>query len=293
MELYKAVAEGKGGIVAKVVADSVFADATDKSIRLTTLELKYPRFIHSEFMTHRLFSRNASSSRAIPVIRMVEQVEATPAHPIHWGKNQKGMQASEELQPNLPLWEDAAATAAGYAMEFDKLGYHKQIVNRITEPYQFIRVVCTATEWINFFNLRMHEDAQPEIYELATRVKQAMSASTPESLEIGEWHTPYVKDQNIPTDMALRASVARCARVSYLNHDQTAPDLEKDVLLHDRLSEDGHLSPFEHVATPAIDTDLSRVSSLEPGATHVDRQGTPWSGNFRGWIQYRHLKPYM
>lgn len=292
--MYSSEVEGKGGIYGKVVADSIA-----NGIRITTMELCYPRFIHAEFMTHRMFSRNASSSRAIPVARMLEQVINNPAMPIHWGKNQPGMQAREELEERTKndakfLWSDASSDAAWTADALLELGAHKQIVNRITEPYQFIKVVVTATEWDNFFALRLHPDAQPEIQELARVMKEAMNMSTPKALSVGEWHIPYVGDGSSSCRLtadhsSIKASVARCARVSYLNHDNSNPDIEKDVALHDMLKEAWHMSPFEHVATPMEGTAGYLVHEEPKGVTHMTRGGALWSGNFRGWIQYRQL----
>lgn len=300
--MYKSETQGKGGIYAKVVADSI-SEVSD--VRLTTLELHYPRFIHSEFMTHRMFSRNASSSRAIPVAKMIEQVKNYPAMPIHWGKNQPGMQAKEECKAaidigswdtgpdwhqNYQVWAMAAEECIYYARLFTDAGYHKQIVNRLLEPFQFITVVVTATEWDNFFKLRMHPDAQPEIQELARCMKKAMTVSEPYRLEPGQYHTPYVGNgyslpegdfSIIPSlEDNIKCSVARCARVSYLNHDKSEPAAEKDKVLHDDLLSAGHMSPFEHVATPM------RVCE---GVTHTDNDDYYWSGNFREWAQYRQL----
>lgn len=156
-------------ISAKIVADSI----SPAGGRLVTMELCYPRFIHSEFLTHRMFSRNASSSRAIPVEKMLQQVQENPAMPVHWGKNQPGMQAREEIFPNTgkDLWKIYAKQTAKNAEELNLIGYHKQVVNRLLEPFQYIKVIVTATEWDNFFKLRLHEDAQPEMYELARCMK--------------------------------------------------------------------------------------------------------------------------
>lgn len=246
-------------ITAKIVADSTTCDG----IRLTTMQLRYPRFIHAEFMTHRVFSRNASSSRAIPVERMIQDVLDDPAMPVHWGKNQPGMQAREEhdapidnpfaldftvLEPKPPLsskeaWLWARDDAIDWARRFAKAGYHKQIVNRLLEPWLHINVVVTATEWDNFFELRLHEDAQPEIHELARQMKLAMDQSYPAVLMPGAWHLPYVtrkdwtqtyeitglggsrKDIDARYDLLRKISVARCARVSYLTHDGGKPSI--------------------------------------------------------------------
>lgn len=292
--------KGKGNITATVVADSIAGSA-----RLTTLVLSYPRFIHSEFMTHRMFSRNASSSRAIPVTKMNASTMENMAMPIHWGANQSGMQAREEhtaiVKPewcgsmNVDMaWQNAGAAAVDWSQAISDAGYHKQICNRITEPYQFIKVVVTATEWDNFFALRLHPDAQPEIQELASVMQQAMEESrvTVCLRESDYWHLPFVdisQEHFASRHDAIKASVARCARVSYMNHDGTQPDIAKDIALHDRLLEYKHLSPFEHVARPLPCYMGSRPEHWPDGVTHMDSKYVYWSANFRGWAQYRQL----
>lgn len=278
------------GFKVKVICDSISPDGK----RITTLQLRYPRFIHAEFMTHRVFSRNASSSRAIPVAKMIEQVRDEPAMPIHWGKNQPGMQANEELTGVALMrakarWKIAAEVAADNAEIMMEVGAHKQVVNRILEPFQFISVVVTATEWDNFFELRAHKDAQPEIQYLARMMKKAMEESTPVELAYGEWHVPYVEwsrevsgsqrfllnGEEITLADALKCSAACCARTSYNNHDGTSATLEKNVQLHDMLvvAEPKHASPVEHQATPI--KNLATESHLQ--------------GNLSGWIQYRKI----
>lgn len=263
-------------ITAKVIADSV--NTYDQ--RITTLELQYPRFIHSEFMTHRVFSRNAASSRAIPVAKMIRQVQEDPAMPIHWGANQPGMQAASEIQGDARIlaagaWINAAGSAALAAQELMALGVHKQVANRLLEPFQLMRTIVTATEWGNFFHLRDHEDAQPEIRALAVAMRDAMEASTPKRLREGEWHLPYVLESEVRLvreEVLRMLSTARCARVSYLTHDGQTPDVDKDIALYERLvgSHPIHASPAEHQATPA-------------------KYATDRSGNFKGWIQHRKL----
>lgn len=281
-------------ISAKVVADSI----SSENVRLVTMQLTYPRFIHSEFMTHRVFSRNAASSRAIPIAKMIEQVEKNPAVPVSWGKNQSGMQAREELEHFAPFkerfsdghrsdwdwvysprdraiqeWHAAKLSAVKHAKEMVALGVHKQLVNRLLEPWQEMQTIVTATEWTNFFKLRRHPDAQPEIKALADEMEKAMSESQPKLLHAGEWHLPYAivnLNDVLSADTLAQMkkwSTARCARVSYLNHDKQEPEAAKDEDLHDKLLQSGHFSPFEHPATPG--------------------DGSRMYANFRGWQSYR------
>ena len=272
-------------IEAKVIAD---ANNPVTNSRILTLQLKYPRFIHSEFMTHRMFSRNASSSRAIPFTTQIKSINADPAMPVYWGSNQPGMQAGEEIEDiddALGVWDQACWDACKRAEDLHELGIHKQIVNRITEPWQHISVVVTSTEWDNFFSLRLHPDAQPEIQELARCMKEAIDDSRPYQATADYVHIPYWGDGKGNTEDTLirdkiAQSVARCARVSYKNHDNTDTTPEKDKELHDKLMESRHMSPFEHVAMPITDP-------RQPGITHQDIAGNLWSNNFRGWIQYR------
>lgn len=294
--------KGKGGIEAVMIQDSIA-----NGVRLVTMALTYPRFIHAEMMTHRMFSRNASSSRAIPVNTMNKKIAEYPAAPIEWGQNQAGMQAHTVLAPHDKavaevVWHYSTMDAIKHSKEFLSLGVHKQIANRITEPFQFIKVVVTATEWDNFFALRLHTDAQPEIQELARVMKECVDRSEPTEKKLDDpipYHLPFIRmndfefwaTDELTTNDLIRASVARCARVSYMNHDGTNPDIQKDLELYNKLFEAGHMSPFEHVALPMVRTDVGYFDwwDNEHGVTHTDRTGKLWSGNFKGWIQYRQL----
>jgi hypothetical protein len=265
----------------KVIQDSI----AEHGARLTTLQLIYPRFIHSEVMTHRRFSRNASSSRAIPVAKMIDQVRSTPAMPLHWGKNQPGMQAREELRGvdrkvAVRLWLNAAKAAAAYADAMNYLGLHKQVTNRILEPYQWMRTIITSTEWNNFYTLRCHPDAQPEFQALAVAIRDNIKRSRPvlrprDRMHEAGWHLPYVADDertlyaHDPFFLA-KLSTARCARVSYLKHDGAKPNVAEDMTLFDKLivSRPIHASPCEHQAFP-LPTAHAR------------------SRNFDGWMQHR------
>lgn len=295
-------------IKATIIADSVSKHTNQ---RITTFELEYPRFIHSELLTHREFSRNSASSRAIPIERMIELVEKNTAMPTHWGKNQSGMQAEKELSDSSitickALWRKAVRNAVDIAYEMKELGLHKQVVNRVLEPFQVIKTLVTATNYDNFFNLRRHKDAQPEIKALADEMYEAYILSEPEVLEYGEWHTPYVEhtrnaltnelqyhiwdnDGNVnylSKDEAIKVSCSCAAQVSYRRNDTS---LEKAINIYDKLANSTpvHASAFEHCATPIP----LNAPKRPDGITHVRVNTALCSGNFVNWIQYRQLIP--
>lgn len=300
---------GKGGIKATIIQDSISTQGN----RIITYELEYPRFIHAELMTHRQFSRNAASSRAIPVDRMHKHIEDNPALPVYWGKNQAGMQAKEELEGNellvaTNLWHRAKERALAYAKELLDIGMHKQIANRVTEPFQMMKTIVTSTEWSNWDWLRFHADAQPEIHELAKVMIDMRQLSYPMKLVPGEWHLPYIsRNYNLLNNMeywdqsgekltledAKKVSASCCAQVSYRKLDDS---LEKAKDIFNRLihSEPMHASPIEHQATPMFNDRAifsKNTAGWEPGVTHMNRAGFLGSGNLYGWIQYRQLIP--
>lgn len=243
--------------------------------RLTTFVLTYPRFIHPEFMTHRMFSRNTSSSRAIPYTKLRQQVLEHPAMPLVWGENQRGMVAGtnfseEKVQQAEQVWLAARDAAVASADLLGELNLHKQHVNRLLEPFLWVTVICSATTYDNFFHLRCAPDAQPEIRMLADLMYDAYTTSKPSPLESGNWHVPFIQDwerEELDLVTLRQVSVARCARVSYLNFEG-ARDVSADVKLYERLAASGHWSPFEHVAQ-AMDEPVP-------------------SGNFLGFRQLRH-----
>lgn len=257
-------------IKTKIILDSI----SEKGARLTTFELTFPRFVLAEFNTHRMLSRNAASSRAIPIEKMIKKVQENPAEIVWWGKNQSGMQAKEELTDIDAIeaeetWDMAKESAIKSVRYLEALNLHKQISNRLLEPFMNVTVICTATDWDNFFALRCHEDAQPEIRKLAFSMLRDYYNSTPTMLGRGEWHTPYLTDDEVDLDIETRikVSVAKCARVSYTSPSINR-DYSKELELFDRLYKSGHVSPMEHIATPAEFPDYR-------------------SGNFKGWVQYR------
>jgi thymidylate synthase ThyX len=255
---------------AEVLLDSV----NPVGQRLTTFVLRFPRFVLPEFNTHRMFSRNASSSRAIPTAKLMQQLREDPVVPVEWGRNQSGMQARELLDADAALaaeaeWLRARDAALAHAEHLRAIGVHKQIVNRVLEPWMWASVIVSSTTYDNFFTLRCHPDAQPEIKRLADLMRMAFAASAPVLRADGEWHLPYVGDEDagLPIEERKQVSVARCARVSYLTHVGTR-DTEADIRLYRQLLDAGHWSPFEHVAVATAD-------------------GTRFN-NFNGWQAYRH-----
>lgn len=260
----------------QIIADSV----SPIGYRIITYQLRYWRAIHAEVMTHRAFSRNAGSSRARPSAAIIEQVEREPWGPRHWGLNQPGMQAKEETvdaEGAMLLWEKAARQAAYLAERMRYHELHKQIVNRILEPFTFIDVVLTSTMpgLENFFALRIHPDAQPEIQDLAIAMRDAMYQSEPRILDYDGWHLPYIMDdeRDLPTALKLKLSTARCARVSYKTFDGVV-EREKDMALYKKLvgAHPMHASPAEHQARPMRNHDTTKIC-----------------GNFVGWEQHRKL----
>jgi len=297
------------GFDAKVLADSV----SPAGHRLTTLEATFPRFVLAEFNTHRVFSRNSASSRAIPVAKQLRRVLDDPYVPIEFGSNKPGMQAGPALAGAardaaegewLAARDDAVRHVLGLIASPEKvaayddlhacleavqgslkeppaewLNVHKQVANRLLEPFMWHTVIVSSTTWDNFFNLRCHPDAQPEIRLIASKMREAFDRSVPTRLEPLEWHLPLIgeaerEEASSPEELA-KISIGRCARVSYLTHAGSR-DLSADVALYDRLAESGHMSPMEHVARPMTPAEL---------------QESEWSGNFQGWIAHRKLIP--
>lgn len=249
---------------AKVIAHSK-SSITGKEV--ITFELEFWRGILAEFNTHNALSKNSSSSRAIPVVKMLEQVRSHPAMPVRFGAANKGMQdagehndlviVSDELAESWGglypkhAWEYAANQAADLAQAFHEAGYAKQVCNRLIEPFQAMKVVMTATELENFIWLRDHSAADPSIEALAKAIKLAKSDSKAVELNPGEWHTPYYnkgfwkpsgwsksreKDGGALRDElghtledALAISASCCAQVSFRSLDDTIEKAESVV----------------------------------------------------------------
>lgn len=296
-------------IVEDSIASNEFGD------RLTSFSLYYPRYILAELNTHRVFSRSSASSRAIPTKTMIERIVKDTARPVSWGKNQRGMQAGEEIDVSVILdrfvhkddewvkntyphsreeaWDYARDLAITVATAFDAAGYHKQVVNRLLEPFTHVATIVTATELDNWYELRSHKDADPTAKALSDAMLNAYEDSKPRTLKLNEWHLPWIKphERVLPVTTLKKISTARSARVSYFNHDGTNPDVAKDLQLYDDLvgSRPLHASPAEHQGTP---DKFLRVDIIEddfgkyPKARYRNER---MHGNFKGFIQNRKL----
>lgn len=230
---------------------------------IITWSLSYWLPIHAEMMTHKDFRRNAASNRAIPTKKILSRVINEMGMPLHWGVNKPGMKADEELtgwRRSLArgVWRMAGWSACGFAWLLGKIGLHKQAANRVLMPYQMISVVITTTERSNFYGLRVHPDAQPEMQNIAAKMKLADELAPIQELQWGEWHMPYCgvsvgemrEMEYFEIDKLFHTSVARCARTSYLTHEGKNTTAQEDQQLHDKLlnSKPMHASPFEHQA---------------------------------------------
>lgn len=279
--------------LAKVLADSL----SPHKVRLTTMEVVMPRIVLAEFNTHRMLSKSSASSRAIPIEKMLQRVEHDPYIPEQWDRNGAGMQGHGAIEGDEAIdcddaWLFARDKAIDGAKELLRLNVHKQWANRLLEPFMWHTVIVTATEWSNFFHLRCHPAAHPAIRNTAEAMREAMAASTPTKLEFGEWHLPLVDERDADVRRAdkVKLSVARCARVSYLTHEGIR-DPQADIsLLDDKLLGLGHMAPLEHSARPMhahdVADSLSKLRAVGYDRTQIN-PAEHFSGNFRGWVQYR------
>jgi len=266
-----------------------------------TIEARMHRFMLPEFNTHRFFSRNSESSRAVPWRLRREKVLDSPALPVKWAAEQKGMQGGDEVddtQAAVDAWLYARDAAVEQATALAELGVHKSLCNRLVEPFMYHVVTFTTTELDGFFkqrSTRFSPLAQPEIAAVADDVLAATEAFEPIELLAGRWHLPYVRDDEMgeQQDTLRKVSTARCARTSYLTHAGVR-DFEADLTLHDRLfgADPQHASPFEQVCTPA---DWNQLTvTLDPADYGMEGDPrtigpVPQIGNLVGWLQYRHL----
>lgn len=295
---------------AKIICDSI----SPAGHRITTFEAVYPRIVLAEVNTHRLLSRVSASSRAVPVEKMIRRVTDDPYVPTHWGKNQKGMQAEEELSKDeqtvaASWWLGARDKAVESAKALRAVGVHKQITNRLIEPFMWHPTVISATEWDNWDHLRDHKAAHPDFRDLAHAMRELRLKSEPKQLHAAEWHLPYIDDEDwdklilgdpthpvLVQEKACKVSVGRCARVSTLTHEGKR-DLQADVDLHDKMMAGGHMSPYENVARPMTPDELELFKQKK--MKWYPEKGWVWTGtythflgNVQGWVQLRKMIPY-
>ena len=333
--------------MSKISAEFICDSINEFGNRLTTMKVTFPRFILAELNTHRMFSRNSASSRAIPFEKMVNSVMENPFIPIAWQKDHKGMQGTEyfatdsvEASDLHDHWLEGRDWSVKKAKSLSERNLTKQLCNRLLEPFMWHTVLITATEFSNFFKLRCpqyeffgkiyrskkdvfkemevtEEDlqrqnkGQAEIHmmALAEAMWDAMNESTPKQLKAGEWHIPfkpefltykegdqtisYVPNPAFPEEIkdTIKVAVANCARVSYTTVGEESKERlsSEDIKLYNRLLESGHLSPFEHVgrAMSRFERRLIGTGNVICDEQHVNEFQTDWSGNFRGFIQYR------
>lgn len=290
---------------AKILLDSI----TKQGHRLTTFECVFPRIILAEWNTHRAFARNSASSRAIPIEKMIRMVLENPYIPTTWGKNQKGMQATEEILGEDAVqcekaWLQARDRAVDQARILLEIGVHKQTTNRLLEPFMWHTVINTATDYSNFYALRDHKDAHPDIHLIAHLMREVHRVSTPRFLKEGQWHAPYAEENEDLGSSMKEITAGRCARVSHLTHEGRK-DPAADVLLYNRLLSSGHMSPLEHAARPMNSEEYEHlfrqpklvwVAAEERFIQEADGEGRPlWThfcGPFEGWVQHRKQIPH-
>lgn len=312
-------------IKAEIIADSI----NPQGCRLTTYILEYPRFIHAELMTHRMFSKNAASSRAIPIEKMIQQVMDNPAMPVWWGKNQSGMQAKEELDDVHPLivhndnsvstnkslvktkWLEARDSAIEYVKSMNALGLHKQITNRLLEPWFNIRIILSGTEFENFFALRAHPDAQPEIQALAYKMLEEYNKSEPKKLRRGDWHIPFgdkIDDDRLydvlnKTNCGAASSLSASCGFHLMKsvtkeHACGAWDIVNEAKRKISIARCARISYFNFAGKDDYEVDIELCDRLFGSVPrhlspteHVAQcqDNATFVGNFRGWKQYRYL----
>lgn len=296
----------------KILADSI----SDEGFRLTTFQVTFPRFILAELNTHRMLSRNSASSRAIPIEKSLIQIRENPYIPEVFGGKQKGMSAGPPIENQKAAyhnWMAAIGAAELRADIFNKMDVHKSLANRILEPFKWHTCIVSGTDWGNFFALRCSENAQAEIRRIATMMQEAYFNNEPKELTSGQLHLPLVSDEEIDNEAMSHAdpwvdwqmwgkvAIGRVARVSFERHEEK--DKDGDIARHDRLKENRHLSPFEHVARPFSGTEWQAVDTARNALQMIYGEQIPefverlcrqleYSGNFRGWIQHRAGIPF-
>jgi thymidylate synthase ThyX len=236
---------------AQILADSLNRETGD---RWVTFEISnFPKVLLQELNTHRMLSRNAASSRAMPIVKVIERVKTSPYIPT-FRENQRGMvgrvlEDQDRFNQSVEIYQKALGDAIHHAEQLAAMSIHKEAVNRLLEPFMTVPVIISGTEWHNFFRLRTSPDATPDFQAVALLLEQLYQTYQPTPLQVGEIHGIYA--EAIPDDFTmldrLKVMSARAARISYKNHGSSVIDVQKDLQLADNLISDGHLSPLEHM----------------------------------------------
>ena len=288
--------------VNRISAEVLLDSKSPNGARITSVIATIPRFILAELNTHRSFSRNSASSRAVPFEMMIQKCENERFIPIAWMKEHKGMQGSEYFNEKKSLQLDAQWNKMADAAIKGAIKLHnrfedqvtKQMCNRALESYMYHKVLITSTEWENFFAQRADSAAEIHFKDFAEKLLVALNESTPTQLEYGEWHLPYADYKSLPkletcffgnedvlygleslsndfdkeTLIRLKLSTARCARTSFDNFNGDTNYID-DVNLFKKLIDPGHMSPTEHQAF------CTGYATFE--------------GNFKGFAQFRKM----
>lgn len=285
---------------AKILADS----RSPYGSRVSTIQVTFPRFLLAEVNTHRVFSRNSASSRAIPTEKLIERAETHPFVPETFNHRVKGMGVGETLDPAdaedaRQVWLQARDCAVYHARALLNIGIDKSRANRLLEPFMWHTAIITSTHWNNFFALRCPPGAEPtidfpaqlEFQRIAIMMRNSLVLSEPQELSEGEWHLPLVTQAEIddvgedidmlPPNQSAEywpmISAGRCARVSYdtQNKDEA---IYLSYQRAERLMKSGHMSPFEHQARPLYQEEYMMQDAF--------------GGNLSGWTQFRKLIPF-
>jgi len=260
------------GYEAKILADSISVVGH----RLTTFEVTFPRIVLAEVNTHKMISKNSASSRAIPVGERIVAIETDPFIPESFGKNKAGMQHEEILDGDADMaarkhWMQAMGACVVEARAMEGINVHKQLANRLLEPFSWHTAILSGTDWDNFEHLRVHPAAQGEFSKAARMMMDMKRESTPVLVEPGTWHLPHVPEvyygavrSKVEPGAWLnwaKVSAARCGRVSFMR--QNAQNFDKDVARADAFISDGHMSPLEHPARPMTPWELDAFEQWE------------------------------
>jgi thymidylate synthase ThyX len=214
---------------------------------LVSIEYVVPLYIHTEILTHRRFSRNASSARAMSTTRYAGLGYYMPPQ---FYQSQKGMEASAQPIKHQWLarmvWSAAIQGTELAARVLERLKVAKEQRNRLIAPAKMVKGIITGTEsaWQSFFHLRNNKNADTAMQVFA---REAYHAIINTRWSYDTIHAPY--------DIDPLVNAARAALVSYAKIESI-----DDYKLANRLLKDGHMSPFEHYAVWRLQPTLSNLT---------------------------------